>query len=415
MTVVPKIQDFDDPSFDPFEADELVRGDVADIYTLMADRRRRTPVLEGAILDLLGLAPTVEQSRRPEFTVFSFEHVSAVLSDPITFSQQAYADIIGKNYGRALTAMDPPDHPRYRRIFQKAFLPHIVAQWGQTLIDPIVNRLMAKFVDRTEADLVQEFIATYPFEVIYQQLSLPEGEGRIFHRLAVAQNLITYGDPHAIEASEKLGVFFYALIAARRQMPTDDLASVLINAAVDGEQLPEDIIVSFLRLLINAAGDTTVRGTSVMLTGLLQNPQQLAMLRADRNLMPQAIEEALRWESPVTYTVRRSTRDTTLGDVKIPKNSQIYIMMGAANRDESRFADPDSFNILREPKSRNIAFGGGPHVCLGQYLARLEMTRAVNAILDRMPNMRLDPDQPPPLIKGAIFRMPQHIRVRYDG
>jgi cytochrome P450 len=415
MTAIPKIQDFDDPSFDPFAADEMVRGEVSDIYAVMAEYRRKAPVQEGSILDKLGAAPSDDHSGRPEFTVLSFEHVSAVLSDPLTYSQEAYADIVGKNYGKALTTLDPPEHTRYRRLFQKAFLPHTVAQWSQTLIDPIVNRLMAKFSARTEADLVKEFVATYPFEVIYQQLALPEGDGRIFHRLSVAQNLITFGDPHALEASTKLGTFFSAMITARQKAPTDDLASALINAEVDGEKLPEDIIVSFFRLLINAAGDTTVRGTSVLLTGLLQDPKQLDKLRADRSLMPQAIEEALRWESPVSYTVRRSTRDTVLGGIRIPKASQVYIMIGAANRDDTHFSDPDCFNILREPKSRNLGFGAGPHVCLGQYLARLEMTRAVNAILDRMPNLRLDPNKAPPVIKGATFRMPRHLHVKYDG
>jgi cytochrome P450 len=153
----------------------------------------------------------------------------------------------------------------------------------------------------------------------------------------------------------------------------------------------------------------------VLLTGLLQNPDQLAALRADRGLMHQAIEEALRWDCPVNFTVRRAMRDSVVGGVKIPEGAQVFVMVGAANHDETRFAAPERFNILREEKVRNVGFGAGPHICLGQHLARLEMTRALNAILDRMPNLRLDPDKPPPVIVGSNFRMPQHIYVRYDA
>jgi len=260
--------------------------------------------------------------------------------------------------------------------------------------------------------LIAEFSQTYPFEVIYRQLLLPEEDGPIFHRLAVAQNMTT--TEQSREASRKLGAYFTALIAERRRNPGDDLASALITATVDGESLPDDITISFLRQLINAAGDTTFRGTSVFLTGLLQNPDQLAALQADRGLMPQAIEEGLRWESPVSYTVRQTTRDTVLDGVKIKAGSRIYPVIGSANRDETVFKDPERFDILRKRTTRNVVFALGPHICLGQHLARLEITRAVSAILDKMRNIRLDPGQPPPLIRGSMLRYPKHLYVQFE-
>jgi cytochrome P450 len=310
--------------------------------------------------------------------------------------------------------MDAPEHSRYRRILQKAFLPQHVAKWGETLVDPVVHQLMSKFIGRGEADLIEEFTKNYPFEVIYRQLALPEGDGPIFHRLAVAQNLMTYDRVHAEEASRKLGQYFTALIANRRETPGQDLASALITVTMDGECLPEEVIMSFLRQLINAAGDTTFRGTSVFLAALLQNVDQLDALRADRSLMPQAIEEALRWESPVSMSLRQATRDTVLGGVDIEAGSRIYPVIASANRDETVFPDPDRFDIFRERPARNIAFAVGPHICLGQHLARLEITRAVNAILDRLPNLRLDERKPPPVIRGTMLRYPRHLYVRFD-
>jgi cytochrome P450 len=415
MNALLKIQDFDDPNFDPFIADEIITGTLADIYTPLADKlRNEGPVIEANLLDLWGIPHGFNKPGMRNFTVLGYEHVTALLSDVATFTQEAFADSLVKTFGWTISAMDPPEHTRYRRLFQKAFLPQTVAQWSETLVDPVIDELMGQFKGRTEADLVTEFTATYPFRIIYKQLGLPPSEGAIFHRLAVAQNLIINDELHAVEASRKLGAYFTALIAARRKNPSDDLASALINTTVDGETLPDKVIMSFLRQLINAAGDTTVRGTSVFLLGLLQNPDQLDALRRDRGLMPQAIEEALRWEGPISWTARHCAHDTELAGVTVPKGSRMYVGMASANRDAGRFPNPDKFDIFRARTHRNIAFAVGPHICLGQHLARLEMSRAVSAILDRLPNLRLDPDKPAPIVRGMNLRMPRHLHVRFD-
>jgi len=178
--------------------------------------------------------------------------------------------------------------------------------------------------------------------------------------------------------------------------------------------LPEDVLVSFLRQVVNAGGDTTYRGTSILLTGLLTNPDQLDAVRRDRALVPQAIEEALRWDGPVLMATRTAARDTELAGLPIPANAEMDVLTGSANRDPLRFPNPDKFDIFRERKHRHFAFVYGPHVCIGQHLARVEMTRALNAILDRLPNVRLDPDMPPPDVRGTMMRVPQHIHVVFD-
>jgi cytochrome P450 len=193
----------------------------------------------------------------------------------------------------------------------------------------------------------------------------------------------------------------------------DDLISLLAVAEVDGERLPEQITVSFLRQLMAAAGDTTYRGTGSLLAGLLTHPEQLEAVRRDRSLVPLAIEEALRWEAPITFETRLSVRDTVVDGVAIAAGSMIDVVIGSANRDPGRFENPDDFNVRRKPE-RHMSFAYGAHVCLGQHLARLEMARALNALLDRFPRLRLDPEKPAPQILGLGSRSPVALHVRFD-
>ncbi|MFV0409348.1 MAG: cytochrome P450, partial [Paracoccus sp. (in: a-proteobacteria)] len=319
----------------------------------------------------------------------------------------------GISFGRSISTMDAPEHPRFRRIFQKAFLPQTVAAWGDEIVDPVVSDLMDKFVGRGEADLVQEFTLHYPFHIIYRQLALPPEDVGIFHKLAIAQTVVAVDVEHGVEASRKLGAYFKSLIAERRENPGDDLISALAHAEVDGDYLPGEVLISFLRQLVNAAGDTTYRATSVLLSALLRHPEQLEAIRQDRSLIPQAIEEAVRWDGPVLMQSRYTSTATTLGGVEIPAGAFIDVVAGSANRDGTKFPDPDQFDIFRKPQHRHFAFAFGPHVCIGQHLARVEMTRALTAILDKLPNLRLDPDKPAPEIHGSMMRVPHSIHVQF--
>ncbi|MCK9543060.1 MAG: cytochrome P450, partial [Novosphingobium sp.] len=193
-----------------------------------------------------------------------------------------------------------------------------------------------------------------------------------------------------------------------------DLISHLANVEVDGEKLPDDVLISFLRQLMNAGGDTTFRGTSVLLAGLLTHPDQLKAVSEDRSLVPHAIDEALRWEGPVASTFRYCAVDTEIDGNPIKAGTYVNTVLASANRDPRKFENPDEFNIFRDRKNRIMAFASGPHVCIGQHLARVEMTRALNAILDKLPNLRLDPDKPAPQIIGHMLRYPEHLWVRFD-
>jgi cytochrome P450 len=416
MAAIPRIEDFDDVAFNPFIADAAMFGDILDPYPRLAQLRRQAPVLQGDYRVLLGLLPDLTTGHLTHYTVLGYDEVGQVLNDPATYSNQAYGFNLGITFGRSISTMDAPEHPRYRRIFQKAFLPNIVSHWGETLVDPVIDELMRQFEGSGRADLVQQFTLHYPFHIIYRQLGLPEQDIKTFHRLAIAQTVVTFDVDHGTEASRKLGVYFKAMIAQRRAEPGGrDLVSLLAEAEVEGEKLPEEIVVSFLRQLVNAGGDTTYRGTSVLLTALLRNPDQLDAIRRDRNLILPAIEETLRWDGPVIMQSRMATKDVTLGGVHIPAGSVLDVAAGSANRDERKFPEPDKFDIFRERgNTRHFAFSAGPHICIGQHLARVEMTRALNAVLDRLPNVRLDPEMPPPRIMGSMMRVPEHLYVRFD-
>lgn len=413
MTTSPRIQDFDDLAYDPFDSDEKNFGTTIDPYPAIAQWREQAPVLEGDYRPRMGLNSALYPAARV-FTVVGTQEILAALTDTERFSNAGYKFNLGITFGAgSISTMDNPEHGRWRKIFQKIFLPQYVRVSGDTIVDPVVGGLMNQFTASGHADLIQQFTLRYPFEVIYRQLDLPAADVGTFQRLALGQTDYMNSDK-AVEAGRKLGEYFIGLVEARRREPGDDLVSLLALTEVNGEHLPEIVLISFLRQLMNAAGDTTYRGTSILLTALLEHPEQLEAVRHDRALIPQAIEEALRWDGPVAVQLRMAKVDMILGGVDIPAGSLLDVVASAANRDPAIYADPDKFDIFRERKP-HFSFSRGPHICVGQHLARVEMTRALNAALDRLPNLRFDPDRPRPEIRGSMMRAPRHLFVRFDA
>jgi cytochrome P450 len=407
------IQEFDDKDYDPFQSDEINFGDERDPYLLIHALRQAGSVHKGDFRSRFGL-PSNTPPGRVTYTVVGTDEITAALTDQERFSNAAYKLNIGTSFGLgSISTMDNPEHGRFRKIFQRIFLPQHVKSWGDSIVDPVVHELMAGFVHKGRADLVQDFTIRFPFEIIYRQLDLPPEHIRTFQRLAVAQTDY-YTPGKATEAGAKLGRYFENLVAERRSIPGDDLVSLLASTEVDGDYLPPLVLISFLRQLINAAGDTTYRGTSILLTQLLRNVDQLEAVRADRKLIGPAIEEALRYDGPVLMQTREALCDTVLGGVAVPKGAILEVIAGAANRDPAIWAEPDRFDIFRK-RDPHWSFSRGPHICVGQHLARVEMTRALEATLDLLPNLRLDPDMPPPEVKGIMMRVPGHIHVRFGA
>ena len=409
-----RIKDFDDPNFDPFTSFDLSTGaeEIKNPYPRLAELQAQAIVHPAGIRETFGTPSDATMLDLPKYMVLGFDAVSQVFSDAATFSNKIYERNLGRAFGRSITVMDPPEHLMYRKIFQKAFTPNVIAKWGTEVVAPVVNRLLDPIVERGHADLIKEFTVEYPFRFIYGQLDLPEEDVDTFHRLGVGLMCITHDVAHGMEANEKLGVYLSRLIPERRANPGDDLISMLAHMEVDGVRLPDEILLGFLRQLLNAGGDTTFRSTSNTLVGLLTHPEQLAALQKDRSLMLQTIEEGLRWDMPSIAHTRTPVRDVVLGGVEIPAGACIDLVSGSANRDPSRFENPNEFSIYRKP-SRVMTFGFGPHICIGQHLARLEMQVALNALLDRLPNLRADEDYPPPEIHGLIKRSPSSLHVKF--
>jgi cytochrome P450 len=412
MSSALRIQAFDDPSWDPMATlgRFLGVGIVMDPYPQVAELRRQAPVHKIDMRRHLGAPPDILVEDLQKFAVLGWNEVREVFETPTVFSSTVLERTIGKMFGRITGVMDAPEHSRYRPLFMKAFMPNVVAQWGERYVAPIVDGLIDRFIDRGKVDLVREFAMYYPFLFICRQLGLLPADEETYHKMTLALLCVSIDPPHAEEAKVKLGNYYRARLEECRGKEGDDIVTRLANTEIAGEYLPEDIIISFLRLLLSAASDTTYRTTSNLFVGLLTNPDQLDALYRDRSLVPAAIEEVLRWEAPVTFNQRIAMRDYALGGVEIPKGALVEVWNGAGNRDPGHYPEPDRFDLFRK-RDRHFAFSAGPHVCLGQHLARVEITRALNSILDRLPNLRPDPDQPPPQIAGINGRAPYAVHA----
>jgi cytochrome P450 len=280
-------------------------------------------------------------------------------------------------------------------------------------VRPVVTECIDAFAGRGRADLVRELTFPFPVSVTARMIGIPDADLASFHRGAIELISVAFDMPRARRASERLGALFQRLIDERRTAPREDLVSVLVEAEVDGERLSDDLIIAFLRLLAPAGAETTYRSSSNLLLGLLTHTDQLEAVRRDRALVPQAIEEGLRWEAPLPGIMRRATADTELAGVPIPAGATIGVHLGAANRDDARYADPGAFDIFR-PAKQHMAFAFGPHRCLGMHLARSETQVALEQVLDRLPNLRLDPDAGEVFISGLTFRSPMALPVVFD-
>lgn len=410
------IEDFDDADFNPFSISESLAGQgaISSIYPELRRLRHESVIHAMDPRAHFGTATDGTLEGRRKWTVFGYPMVTRLLTQTAEFSNHNYEWNMGLMFGRSITTMDAPEHRRYRALFQQAFAPNMLGDWRDNLVPRIVNTLIDKFADRGHAELVQEFALHFPFHFVMELLNLPEESRTIFHRLAFCQTAVRYDREHAIEAGTKLIAYIQKMIAARRDTPLDDndFVHILANAEVEGEQIPPIVLESFFRQLMNAAGDTSYHGFSSLMSSLLRHPDQLAAVKADRSLIPQAIEEGLRLEPPIVYLERSVHQKMVIEGIEIDPEDHISVAIGDANHDETVFPDPDRFDVFRG-KQRHVAFGSGPHICIGQHLARVEMTVALNALLDRLPNLRANPDYPEPVVTGVTMRKPKELQVLF--
>ncbi len=410
------IRDFDDPDFNPFSISEKLarQGAVTTIFPELRRLRHLSPIHELDPRLHFDTAPDGTLEGRRKWTAFGHPLVTRMLTQTAEFSNHNYQWNMGLMFGQSITTMDAPDHRSYRALFQQAFAPNMLGEWREQLVPRIVNGLIDRFADRGHAELIQEFALHFPFQFVMELLELPEESRQVFHKLAFCQTAVRYDREHAVEAGGKLIEYIKYMIATRRAQPIgdNDFVHVLATAEIDGEQIPPIVLESFFRQLMNAAGDTSYHGFSSLLSSLLRHPEQFDAIKADRSLVPQAIEEGLRVEPPIIYLERSVHAPMEIEGHRIDPEDHISVSIGDANHDESVYPDPDRFDIFR-PKQRNMSFGLGPHICIGQHLARVEMNVALNALIDRLPNLRLNPDYPDPVVTGVSMRKPKEVQVLF--
>jgi cytochrome P450 len=304
----------------------------------------------------------------------------------------------------SMLSMDGAAHRRYRALVQPSFGPNKAGWWTQNWIEQTVHLLIDGFIGDGRAELNVDFCAAIPVLTITGSFGVP-----------ISQALDIRA---ALRHPERIVEVLRPIVAARRAAPQDDLISTLVQAETTDEdgvrqRLSDAEISSFSLLLLAAGSGTTWKQLGITLTALLQRPDVLAAVRADRSLLRPVIEESVRWMPTDPMFSRYVTRDVDFHGVHLPKGSVVHICLGAANRDPARWDDPDTFDIHRQLRP-SFAFGGGPHICLGMHVARAEIRVGINALLDRLPNLRLDPAAEQPRFIGMYERGATAIPVLFD-
>jgi cytochrome P450 len=317
-----------------------------------------------------------------------------------------------------LLAKDPPDHTRLRALANQAFTPNRVKDL-EPRIRQIVDDLIAQIQSEGGMEFMADFALPLPVTVIAELLGVPPEDQETFH--AWSNQMVTGFD--AVRRSEAtvkqsegatlaLGHYFADLVHRRRQQPRDDLISALTLARDAQDRLTEDELLAMCMLLLIAGHETTVNLLGNGLLALLQHPDQLALIKSRPDLLPLAVEEMLRFESPVQRaTFRVTTKSFEIGHTTIEQGQQVSAVIGAANRDPDQFPQPDTFDMMRQP-NRHLAFGLGMHFCLGAPLARTEARIGFARLLEQLPNLQLV-SQTPDWSTNTFFRGLRRLPVTF--
>ena len=347
---------------------------------------------------------------RDMYMVVRHDDVDAVLRDPQTFSSHINHESMGPVMGEIILGMDGDEHRQHRDLVARAFRASALEHWSTDLIGPTIDALLDRVAPLGRADLVDDVTSRYPVQVIAGIVGVPVEDHERFQQWANEITSVAIDRHQAIVASRAMADYLLPMVHERRANPGRDLISDLVTAEVDGQRLTDERILGFLRLLLPAGAETTYRAMGNCLLALLTHPEVLHRVVADRSLIPAVIEETLRWETSITMVSRNVTADAAIGGCPVPAGAGLMLMVSSANRDETRYDHSSEWDIDRAPRS-HLHFGTGRHQCLGMHLARLELRVGLNAVLDRLPDLRLDPDAPAVNIEGFAFRAPPALPV----
>ncbi len=356
-----------------------------------------------------------------------YDDVSHALSHA-DFTTRSYAAQIEPLLGVTIVQLDGRAHARQRRLLAPSFRgDQINAAFGQD-IAALADRLIRPFRDQTEVELVGDFITAFAVGALAIVVGLPQSDLDLLRPWYTA--LLRFGVNLAGDAAvtaaghrarDELDAYLRPLVSASRRAPGPGLLSMLAHSESEGQRLSDDEIVQFAMLMIFAGGETIEKTIATFLRNLVAHPDQLARLRANRSLLDQGLAESLRYTAPTHMVPRRTQRDTTIGGGVIPAESEVICFLGAANRDERRFTQPDRFDIFRSDLNTgraftsaadHMSFGTGRHFCLGAMMARVEVTIAMNKLLDVLAEVRFVGETPADV--GMFLRGPQSLRLHFD-
>lgn len=379
-------------------------ANVANPYPLYAKLRNESPIVP---IDDMMSPPDSKGS----YMVTRYDDVKHALREDKTFGSDIVQRTMGIVMGPTIVGMNGKEHLKHRTIVTPSLAPRSLRGGNfPDLVQETAHKLIDAFASRGTADLHSEFAFSYPLTVFVNILGLPPEDVDQVHRWGIDLIYVVRDPEKGLIASEKLLNYLTPIVQEKRQNPGSDLISTLIRAEVDGEQLSDFEIVSFLRLLTLAGAETTNHLIGSAFFVLLKDPELMERVRADRSLVSALLHETMRWESPISTVSRETIEDTEIGGVEIPKGCSMLIHIGSANRDERKFPNPDVFDIDRDT-SEHIAFGFGKHFCAGSHLAKMEAEVAVNILLDRLQDLK--PVGNESNVIGFSFRGPDKIPVSF--
>ncbi len=386
---------------------------LGDLSLKMSELRHQAPAMKGSLRDILGL-PEIHQAyncKRDHYTVFSYELCNRAFRENLLFSSEVYEESPGvTRLGKVILKMVGDEHKAYRSMVQPMFVrPRAIDWWKKNWIENSVTNLLDRIEAKKDSvDLNQDLCARLPVHIVTQGMGLGGEDALHFRTHLLNSTILARSLPmeQVMESAAEVERMLRKVIGERRQVDGDDVITGLVKCVLnlpdeDPRGLTDDEIFAYARLIMLAGGGTTWRQLGITIYHLLKQPELWAACRADRKLIEPAIEEAARWMPTDPVFARLVKEDVELAGVTIPAGSRLDLCLGAANRDPAVWDNPDQFDIFRERKS-HLGFGMGPHRCLGMEVAKQEMIVAINGLMDRFPNLRLDTRAPQPELMGGL-------------